>query len=136
MIVGEFHPEYGPIVRGKVFIARLNRGGEVRFRIDTGADNTCLHPEASDDLRIPFDLLDPERVITGYGVGGENRFFLESAQLVFDDDELGYEVRTINLWIAEPSSANASLPSLLGMNVLHHWRMNFDPPNDLLQFFA
>ena len=136
MIVGEFHPEYGPIVWGKVFVPRLARGGEVRFRIDTGADNTCLHPYNSDDLRIPFDLLDPESVITGYGVGGENRFFVESAQLVFDDDELGYEVRTIDLWIAEPNPGNAHLPSLLGMSVLRHWRMNFDPPNGLLQFFA
>jgi hypothetical protein len=119
-----------------VFVPRLAKGNEVEFRIDTGADHTCLHPYDSRVLMIPFDLLDQERAVTGYGVGGGNRFFVESAQLVFDDAELGYEVRTIDLWIAEPNDGNRSLPSLLGLDVLRHWRMNFTPRNNLLQFFA
>ena len=136
MIVGEFDRVGRAFVWCRVFIPRLNRARSIRFQVDTGADHTCLHPNESDALMIPFDLLDPERAIIGYGVGGENRFFVESAQLVFDDDELGFEVRTINLWIAEPDSRNRGLNSLLGLDVLNHWRMNFDPRNNLLQFFA
>ena len=135
MITGVFDPWYGPAVRGKVFVPRLARGGEVWFRVDTGADFTCLHPNDSGALRIPFDLLDADRSFIGYGVGGGNTFFIESAQLVFDDDDWGFEVRTIGLRIAAPNPANASLPSLLGLDILNHWRMNFDPRNGLLQFF-
>ena len=45
-------------------------------------------------------------------------------------------VHTIDLWIADPMPVTAALNSLLGLDILRQWRMNFDPRNDLLQFFA
>ena len=120
----------------RLFIPRLNIAGELRFQVDTGADITCLHLAEDDFLEIPFDQLDYDRADLVAGVGGQTRYLPEQAQLIFEDDESGYVVHTIDLWIAEPNSRNRGLNSLLGLDVLNRWRMNFDPRNALLQFFA
>ena len=136
MIVGEFDQRGRAFVWCRVFIPRLNRAGSMWFQVDTGADVSCLHSSGSAYLGVPFDLLNYDRTDLIEGVGGQTRYIPEQAQLIFEDDEWGYVVRTIDLWIAEPNAGNQSINSLLGLDVLRHWRMNFDPPNGLLQFFA
>ena len=119
----------------RMFIPRLNIAGDVRFQVDTGADITCLHLAEDNPLEIPIARLDRGSGRVVNGVGGISRYFPESVQLIFEDDESGYVVRSIDLWIAEPDPRNRSLNSLLGLDVLNLWRMNFDPRNELLQFF-
>ena len=86
-------------------------------------------------LGIPFDRLEMRNALVASGLGGQIVYFREPAQLLFDDDARGLERCDVDLLIAEPTLRNASLPSLLGLDILNHWRMNFDPRNDLLQFF-
>ena len=120
-----------------VYLPRLNIGGAIAIQVDTGAEVTCLHPAASTDIGISFDLLDPHSIKHGSGVGGESRYYIERAILIFvsdNDDSEFVEVETY-LWIAVPTENNRSLESLLGTNVINAWRMNYDPPNDILEFF-
>ena len=136
MIEGRFDEFGRALVWCRIFLPRLSKAGSIWFQIDTGADISCLHPSGNDFPEFPFDLLDYNSTDLVQGVGGQTRYFQEQAQLIVEDDESGYVVRTINLWIAEPNSRNRSLNSLLGLDVLNRWRMNFAPRNDLLQFFA
>ena len=135
MIDGFFDHRGRAFVRCRLDIPRLNITGVVEFRVDTGADRTSLHPGASAFLGIPFDRLEMQNARAASGLGGRIIYFQEPAQLLFDDDTRGLETRDVDLLIAEPILRNASLPSLLGLDVLNLWRMNFDPRNDLLQFF-
>ena len=135
MITGRFDERGQAFVRCRIFLPRLDRAGSTWFQVDTGADITCLHLSEDDLLEIPFELLDYNRTDLIGGVGGQSRYLPEQAQLIFEDDEWGYVVSSIDLWIAEPNSRNRRLNSLLGLDVLNRWRMNFDPRNDLLQFF-
>lgn len=136
MIDGRLDELGRALVRCRIFLPRLSRAGSIWFQVDTGADVSCLHPSGNDFLEVPFDLLNHDRAGLVGGVGGQTRYFPEQAQLIFEDDDWGYVVHTIDLWIAEPNSRNRALNSLLGLDILSQWRMNFDPRNDLLQFFA
>ena len=136
MIVGVFDYRGRGFVRCEVAIPRLNAAGTVIFQVDTGSDHTCLNPGPGVSLDIPFDQLDRGNVRAARGVGGQSRYFVERAELSFVDDQREYESREVNLWIAEPDGRNRGLNSLLGLDVLRRWRMNFDGPNDRLQFFA
>ena len=40
----------------------------------------------------------------------------------------------ISVDIAEPTTANAIFPSLLGRDVLNRWRMEYDPAYSKLEF--
>lgn len=135
MIAGRFDERGRAFVWCRVFLPRLTRAGSLWFQVDTGADIFCLHPSVNDFPDIPFELLDYTRTDLIGGVGGQSRYLPEQAQLIFEDDEWGYVVRSIDLWIAEPNPRNRHLNSLLGLDVLNLWQMNFDPRNDLLQFF-
>lgn len=136
MIVGVFDYRGRGFVRCDVAIPRLNVAGKVTFQVDTGSDHTSLHVGVGTHIVIPFDRLDRGNVRAARGVGGHSRYFVERAELSFVDDQREYERREVNLWIAEPDGRNRGLNSLLGLDVLRRWRMNFDGPNDRLQFFA
>ena len=131
MIVGAFDTRGRSYVRCLVSIPRLGVVGDVTFRVDTGADITCLHPGDGRTLGIPFERL--ENPVGGRGVGGISQYFLEEASLVFDNDG-EQEVRPAPLLIAKPDGANEGLPSLLGLNVINHWYMEYDPVNGRLEF--
>lgn len=135
MIVGEFDANGRPLVRAQVIIPRLHRVGDVWFQVDTGADFTCLHRETRPILGPAMNRLSRDRTVIGRGIGGSSPYFVERAFLVFRDDQRGNEVRQLNLWIADPERGNDSNASLLGLNLLRLWRMNFDPRNRTLQFF-
>ena len=136
MITGFFDHRGRAFVGCQLVIPRLNVTGVVELRVDTGADGTSLHPGASTYLGLPFDRLEMQNPRVASGLGGQIVYFQEPAQLLFDDDVGGLERCDVNLLIAEPILRNAALPSLLGLDVLNRWRMNFDPRNALLQFFA
>ena len=98
--------------------------------LDTGADNTSLHPLAARRARIPFSQLGNRA--NSRGIGGMSSYFREPALLVFDDgDQL--RIYSVELRIAEPSESNLPLPSLLGRNVINRWYMQYDPVNTRLE---
>ncbi len=105
---------------------------EIVFLVDTGADATSIHPGfAKDSVHIPYDRLGGRRSFTG--VGGSSQYFSERALVSFADDGLE-RVYNIDLYIAEPSDANARLPSLLGRDIINNWYMQYDPSNRRLDF--
>ena len=104
----------------------------VAFRVDTGADRTCLHPGDGSDLGIPFADLRGE-IATSYGVGGESQYVRQESRLTFNNSGEAL-VREVNLQIAQPSELMIRLPSLLGLDVINHWRMDYDPRNNRLEF--
>lgn len=67
------------------------------------------------------------------GIGGRQRDFAEEAVISF---EHGLQVVTYlqQIDIAPPLDHNRWLPSLLGMDVIRHWRMVCDVRNDVLAF--
>ena len=82
-------------------------------------------------MGIPFERL--ENPVRSRGIGGTSQYFLEEATLIFEDDG-EQEAHRVNLRIAGPNGANEGLPSLLGLNVINHWYMEYDPVNSRLEF--
>ena len=133
MIVGELDNQRRPYVRCRLFIPRLQIDSEIPFLLDTGAENTSLHLRDAVRTNIPFDLL--ENKVESVGIGGSSTYFLETVELAFyDADQMTFQCYRVGLLIAEPSEANAGLPSLLGRDVFNHWYMRFDPSNLRLDF--
>ena len=130
MIVGEFDERGRSYVKGVVHIPRLNVTGQIRFRLDTGADVTCLHPRDGRILRIPFDELEGDVGIRG--VGGRSPYYAERA-LVFFNDSGAAAVYDLPLLIAKPDRGNKGLPSLLGLDIINRWYMEYDPANSRLE---
>lgn len=135
MITGFFEPSRGPhpYVLGAVRVPLLTREQWVAipFLIDTGAAQSCIHP--LDSVRAlgvsPARLTDTSggpRVVPGGGVGGSASYFECPAQFGFVRTDGEIEVVTDVVWIGQLTTSNQALPSLLGWNVLQHFRMQLD----------
>ena len=131
MIVGVFDELGHPYVWSIVYIPRLAAGGRVRFRVDTGADVTHLHPEDGLSLGVPFGRLG--NPVVSLGVGGGSLYYPEQAFISFDNDG-EREICAVNLRVAAPGTWNDGLPSLLGVDVINRWYMEYDPANGRLEF--
>ena len=131
MILGQFDGLGRPYVRSRLIIPRLRTNRRIRFLVDTGAYSTCMHPGDARVFGIPFGRLGNRRI--SHGIGGRSPYFREPAILSFSDGVLTrlYEIELLK---AEPDETNDSLPSLLGRNVINHWRMDYDPADDRLEF--
>ena len=136
MIVGTFDSNGRPLIECGVLLPRLNRMGIVAFQVDTGADHTCLHPGDAAALDIQFGQLNRNQTLSVMGVGGASLYYQEVAVLVFRDTGGGVVSCSINLLIAEPNDGNDSLNSLLGLDVINRWRMDYAPLERRLHFFA
>ena len=118
-------------MEGFLVIPRLEIYGNIRFLLDTGSESTCIHPADSLKLDIPFDRL--IALTMSYGIGGSSPYNTELAVLSFVDDVVMQSYR-ISVDIAEPTTANAFFPSLLGRDVLNRWCMEYDPAHSKLEF--
>lgn len=129
MIQGRFDHQGRPCVQGWLILPRLNIQGEVEFLVDTGADSTIIHPLDGQKLGVPFEELQNE--IVSVGIGGSHPYFPEDAILLFEDDARLRQYRC-EVLVGQPSDILNRLPSLLGRSLLNHWRMVYDPSDDLL----
>jgi len=129
VIRGSFDHQGRPCVQGWLVLPRLNIQGDVEFLVDTGADSTTIHPFDGQKLGVPFEELLSE--ILSIGIGGSQPYFLEHAILMFEDDALVRQYSS-EVLIGKPSATSSRLPSLLGRSLLSHWRMVYDPTDDLL----
>ena len=128
MIEGWFDAAGRPYVAAQVYLPRLERvPRHLELLVDTGADVTSLHP--MDCMGIPYEAL-RDLSETG-GVGGAAGYYSEDAFVVFDDGEITH-IYSMRVDIAVPSRDNATLPSLLGQDILRHWRVIHDRPGNSL----
>ena len=136
MISGRFGLDFVipmPIVKVSVHLPGITAEFEaVDFLIDTGSVGTYLHPyDAKARLGIDADLLAdanlwPARRPTR-GVGGASTYYVSEAVFLFHDNN-GDVAREIvdEIDVAQPTLSNATIPSLLGMNILRQFRMRMD----------
>ena len=100
----------------------------MEFLVDTGSQSTLLHPDALGLLRItPNEGLFRQAASTSRGLGGRHSHFIDACDLFLRNDDGEYDRLTLPIRFARPTLANATLPSLLGSDVLHHYRMTFEP---------
>ena len=135
MIVGFFDPSSQwpvPRVRATVFLLSVApRWAAVDFVLDTGAAVTSLQPgDATAALGIDRDKLTnpdvwPQRV-TAHGFGGPSTCYVENAEFGFRHENGGLQVLRDRILIAQPTTANRELPSVLGWNVLRYFRIELD----------
>lgn len=141
MIAGRFGTHGEPFSRARLVIPRLGIDQEIDFLVDTGADDTCLHP--ADGIRIQFPFQELDMPSLSAGVGGSYPYYREIAFIVLADSD-GNHAFDITLAIARPQLPTPSnprpvvnrLPSLLGRDVLNRLRMDYDHPAGRLQLFA
>ncbi len=135
MIAGRFDPHSRwpvPLVRATVFLPDLTaRWAPVEFVLDTGATHTTLHPaDAQSVLGIDLAQLDQlessmERV-TAQGIGGSSTYYVVPAEYGFVHEAGHFQVIRERILVADQSSGNQSLPSVLGWDVLQHFRLELE----------
>ncbi len=131
MLTGVFDERGRPVLKGRLILPELSVDGRIDFRVDTGADYTSIHPFDARNLGLPFHLL--RNPVSLQGIGGAPIYYWQPAYLTFtgDGETFGYRLQ---IAIAAPNRANATLPSLLGQDVLRHWQMLHAPARNRLEF--
>ena len=140
MIIGQFDDWGGPILRAGLLIPRFGISRQVNFLVDTGAINTCLHPNDGQYIHIPFDELRAPQ--SSIGIGGSQPYYQEPAVIILTDSD-GEHRFPIILSIAKPQSITPSdpdpiinrIPSLLGRDVLNRLRIDYHYPAARLHFY-
>ncbi|MBI4311900.1 MAG: retroviral-like aspartic protease family protein [Chloroflexi bacterium] len=131
MLTGVFDERGQPILKGRLIVPELNVDGRVKFRVDTGADRTSIHPRDARNLALPFHLL--RNPVPLQGIGGAPTYYWQPAYLTFTggSETFGYRLQVA---VAAPIQSNATLPSLLGQDILRHWQMLHAPARSRLEF--
>lgn len=122
-----------PFIRGVVQFPTLGLVGRIAFLVDTGCGVTTIHPRDSQAMRLDFRLLRQAGVV--FGIGGRHREFAEEAEISFLHGAQMVTYRK-QIDIAPVSDHNRWFPSLLGMDIIQHWRMICDVHNGELEFQA
>ena len=121
-----------PVIRAMIHLPGLTQDFvAIDFLVDTGSTHTHLHPR---DAKIaagidPAMLADPARWSqqrNSNGIGGFARAYVWPAVYHFEHDDGTIRQITHEIEIAQPSTTNAMLPSLLGMDVLRQFRVMVD----------
>lgn len=122
-----------PFVEGLLVLPRLGKSATVSFLVDTGADGTFLMPSDALTLRLDYGALRPP-VSGGISASSaDTAEHKEPAVVLFTDgsDTFGYYVE-IGILPWDPRMQG--VPSLLGRDVLHRWRMEYDFEGQRLLF--
>ena len=119
-----------PYVEVELLLEGTSSVFTVGFLIDTGADDTILHPGDLQRPDVPPITLPfgdhPERRRVG-GIGGGTDIIPVSAGLFFRTDTGADRVwQDARVWVAEPTATNRRLPSLLGRDLLQFFRLTVD----------
>lgn len=83
-------------------------------------------------MGLPYDrLMDSQ---TAIGVGGQTKIFPEVALLAFPEGGRHIRVYELEVDVMEADGHTSKLPSLLGRDILDHWRMIYAPRAAQLDF--
>ena len=133
MISGAFGRSGRLYVDCRVAIPRFRISAGIRFLVDTGSDETIIHPRDIEEagVMVPF----PENMPRVPGIGGSSALLKAGGTLLFTDaDRVTQYPYRLAVNIARPGDHNRNFPSLLGRDVLDCWYLESDPTNRLLQF--
>jgi hypothetical protein len=122
-----------PYVEGRIGLPSLNKWIDVSFCFDTGADATLLMPV--DSTRLGIDFSDPSHTRKPlYGIGkGVSGIILESAISFRDEDTGELFIYHMPVFAADPCDEIRDAPSLLGRNIIHHWRVLYIGGQNVLE---
>jgi len=131
MLHGRFGDTTGrPYIEAHLSIPSLKVDGSVSFLIDTGSDCTVLMPLDAARLKIDYSRL--TKRVESTGIGGLSNDFVVPAALLFSDPGAKVYGYNVALRIAEPKPELKTTPSLLGRDVINHWRIVYDPVGKML----
>lgn len=133
LVKGTFDPENRrPYVQGLLFIPRWHKWQRIDFLVDTGSDSTILNPADGIKMGIEYDNLKYTEPI--YGVGSKTNASSQNAIITFATENGTLVVYRIKLDITPNLPDTERLPSQLGTDILHRWRMYWDSHQDRLEF--
>jgi len=141
MLVGPFGgPARNPYIEGSLSLPRLRvRDAEVTFLVDTGASRCYLNSTDAARIGIEPGSLSGEAIV--FGLGGSEACYVEQGYIAFraEDEQLIHYYAVDLLISRRPASPGGpapigSVPSLLGMNILGHWRMRISQSEHIAEF--
>lgn len=131
MIVGSFVGR-APLVTALLQLPTLGVEGEVTFLLDTGTHTSCVLPYDGRRLRVDYSRLVGALSQT-HGLGGSVESVSVPATLVFAEDNGVHRVYDFIIDVMPNTPALQEMPSLLGQDILAHWRLTHSPSERLLQ---
>jgi hypothetical protein len=133
IIKGSFDPETRrPYCQGLLFIPKLKKNIKIDFIIDTGSDVTTLNP--GDGRRLSLDYSKLSYTEQALGVNSEHNAASLRAIIAFVSEDGFLPIYSIQLHISPYSKECEKLPSMLGTDILHRWRMDWYPTRNILEF--
>jgi hypothetical protein len=124
-----------PLIRVTLYLPGISRRwAPVDFLLDTGAATSCVHPQdAITRLGIDAQALRTPSAWplqqAAHGVGGATIDYMVPIQFALRHDDGSWDRYQHDLAIARPGPANQTLPSLLGWDILRHYRVVVDWPS-------
>ena len=111
-----------------------NRWTAVNFLVDTGASQTCLHPnDAADQLKVPRsrlrDATQWPRIADSGGVGGGATYFPLPVRYGFVHTDGREEIIEGTIAVGQLTATNEWIPSLMGWDLLQHFRLDMHGRN-------
>lgn len=113
MLRGRFGDTSGrPYIEGRLILPNLNVVGDISFLVDTGSDETRLHP--NDGVRLNIDYGQLSGDAESIGTSGLTHDFIEPAVVVFSEPKRFLYVYNITLRIASYDIEILAYPPSLG----------------------
>ena len=132
MIAGWFD-EYGhPLIKAILSLPGSDTQTEVTFLVDTGAFASCLSPSDSRSLDIDYGALAGIRSET-VGIGGTTESISIPVNAMFSEDNGLRRFYRFLIDVLPEAPDRSEMPSLLGQDILAHWRLTHSPAEGLLQ---
>ena len=122
MIYGNFDSKWRPYVNGEMRIQEARLRKNVSFLLDTGASDIIISSNDAKSLGVDYHRLAP--LVSLSGIGGAALAHPGFADMTFVGKGVIYKYSRVPIYILE-ASGNATVPSLLGQEMLKRWKMTF-----------